>query len=73
MAQEVTDDEVKAKGFEPGTPKFAKAKEELIVAHLNARPKKPAPEEVEPVKAPEPATGPAPLRKALRQPTVRRA
>ena len=37
-----------AKGVEPGTPKWDKAKEEVIAAKLNARPKKPAPEEVPP-------------------------
>jgi hypothetical protein len=68
LAQEITDDEVRAKGVEPGTPKFQKAKEELIVQKLNARPKKPAPEEV-PEPPPEPPqTG---GKKALRQPIVR--
>jgi tRNA nucleotidyltransferase/poly(A) polymerase len=73
MAQEVTDDEVRAKGVEPGTPKWEKAKEEVIAAKLNARPKKPAPEEVPPV-APQPP-GPVPggsLRRAYtRQPSAR--
>ncbi len=68
VAQEVTDDEVRAKGVEPGTPKFQKMKEELIVQRLNARPKKPAPEE-----APEPPPAPPQTggKKALRQPIVR--
>ena len=43
-AQEVTEQEVKAKGGEPGTAKYRKLKEELIAARLNARPKRPAPE-----------------------------
>jgi len=73
MAQEVTDDEVRAKGVEPGTPKWDKAKEEVIAAKLNARPKKPAPEEV-PTPGPQPP-GPVPggsLRRAYtRQPSAR--
>ncbi len=70
LAQEVSDDEVRAKGVEPGTPKFQKVKDEIISQKLNARPKKPAPEEaVEPPAKPEPPqTG---GRKALRQPIVR--
>jgi tRNA nucleotidyltransferase/poly(A) polymerase len=73
MAQEVTDDEVRAKGVEPGTPKWDKAKEEVIAAKLNARPKKPVPEEVPP---PGPQLqGPVPggsLRRAYtRQPSAR--
>jgi hypothetical protein len=68
LAQEVTDDEVRAKGVEPGTPKFQKAKDELIVQKLNARPKKPAPEEVAEPPAEPPQTG---GRKALRQPIAR--
>ncbi len=70
-AQEVSDDEVRAKGVEPGTPKFRKVKEEIIAQRLNARPKKPAPEEAaEPVaRAPEPQQSGG--RKALRQPIVR--
>ncbi|HWR54527.1 MAG TPA: hypothetical protein VN428_25690 [Bryobacteraceae bacterium] len=72
MAQEVTDDEVKAVGVQPGTPKFEKAKLELIGKKLNARPKKPAPEEVEPPPPAPPPTGPAPLRRAYsRQPSAR--
>jgi tRNA nucleotidyltransferase/poly(A) polymerase len=74
MAQEVTDDEVRAaKGVEPGTPKWEKAKEEVIAAKLNARPKKPVPEEVPPV--PPQSPGPVPggsLRRAYtRQPSAR--
>ena len=73
MAQEVTDDEVRAKGVEPGTPKWDKAKEEVIAAKLNARPKKPVPEELPPP-GPQPP-GPVPggsLRRAYtRQPSAR--
>ncbi len=69
MAQEITDEQVRAKGVQPGTPKYEKAREELITAKLNARPKKPVPETPpEPPKPPEP---PGALRKALRQPIVR--
>jgi tRNA nucleotidyltransferase (CCA-adding enzyme) len=68
MAQEITDEDVRGKGVEPGTPKFQKVREELIAAHLNARPKKPV-EEPEPVKPPEPAFPPG--RRPLRQPIVR--
>jgi tRNA nucleotidyltransferase/poly(A) polymerase len=46
LAQEVSDQEVVAQGFEPGTPKFLKAKEQLISSLLNARPKKPTEEVV---------------------------
>ncbi|MEN6606786.1 MAG: hypothetical protein ABFD60_06055 [Bryobacteraceae bacterium] len=50
-AQEVTDADVAATGVEPGTPKFRKAKEELIAARLDGRIRKPA--------APEPEEKPA--------------
>ncbi len=50
-ANEVTDKEVAALGFEPGTPKFVKARKELIAQRLNGRPKKPVP-------PPEPAPAP---------------
>jgi hypothetical protein len=73
MAQEVTDDEVRVKGVEPGSPKWDKVKEEVIAAKLNARPKKPVPEEVPPP-GPQPP-GPVPggsLRRAYtRQPSAR--
>ncbi|HEY3739399.1 MAG TPA: hypothetical protein VGL53_06125 [Bryobacteraceae bacterium] len=47
MAQEVTDAEVLAAnaGLEVGSPKFAKAKAGMIAKRLDARPKKPTPEE----------------------------
>ncbi len=71
LAQEVTDEDVRAAGAVPGTPKYQKVKDELITTKLNARPKKPAP--VEPAEGPQPPE-PAPLgalRKALRQPLAR--
>lgn len=71
-ALEVTDEEVQAAGLQPGTPKFRKAKEEMIVQRLNARPKRPAPEETPEAKPPEPPPpavgGP---KRPLRQPLVR--
>ena len=54
-AQEVTDSDVAATGVAPGTPKFEKAKAEMIAARLDARPKKvppPPPPVEEPVPAP---------------------
>ncbi len=39
-AQEVTDRDVLATGAKPGTPKFQKAREEMILTKLDARPKK---------------------------------
>jgi tRNA nucleotidyltransferase/poly(A) polymerase len=58
-AMEVTDAEVtQASGFEPGHPKFAKARDERINAHLDGRIRKPAPPpEPEPPPTP-PARGP---------------
>jgi tRNA nucleotidyltransferase/poly(A) polymerase len=43
-SQEITDEVVAATGVAAGTPKFAKAKEEMILTRLDSRPKKPAPE-----------------------------
>jgi tRNA nucleotidyltransferase (CCA-adding enzyme) len=55
-ALEISDEAVAQKtGLEPGTPKFLKAKAELIAARLDARPKK-APEAAEPAAS---ATGPS--------------
>ncbi|MBI5085989.1 MAG: CCA tRNA nucleotidyltransferase [Acidobacteria bacterium] len=56
-AVEVTDAEVaEASGLEPGSPKFAKARDERIAARLDGRVRKPAPPpEPEP---PPPARGP---------------
>jgi tRNA nucleotidyltransferase (CCA-adding enzyme) len=45
-AQEVSERDVLATGVKPGTPKFQKTREELILTRLDARPKKiPPPEE----------------------------
>ena len=54
-AQEVTEKDVLATGARPGTPKFQKAREELIVAKLDARPKKVPPPVTPPVTGPAPA------------------
>lgn len=62
---EVTDEAVAATGVPAGTPKFQKAKEEMILARLDARPKKPAPP---PEEAP-----PAPMSSFARGPSVRHA
>src|SRR5579883_1650968 len=43
-SMEITDEMVAATGVAAGTPKFAKAKEEMILTRLDSRPKKPAPE-----------------------------
>jgi tRNA nucleotidyltransferase/poly(A) polymerase len=53
-AQEVTEEQVEAAGHKPGTPKFAKAYAAMVIARLNARPRKVEPE-------PEPAPPPAPM------------
>ena len=47
MAAEVTDEAVEATGVKPGTPKFMKAKAQMIAAILNAKPKKDEAEEEE--------------------------
>jgi tRNA nucleotidyltransferase (CCA-adding enzyme) len=58
-AQEVTEREVAASGVTPGTPKYNKAKEQMIATRLDSRPKKvPVPPEVPVV--PTPGRGPAP-------------
>ena len=44
LSLEITDEMVAATGVAPGTPKFHKAKEEMILTRLDARPKKPPPE-----------------------------
>ena len=53
MAEEVTDEQVAEAGFTKGTPKFAKAKQDMILKHLDARPKK--------VAAPVEAAPPPPM------------
>jgi tRNA nucleotidyltransferase (CCA-adding enzyme) len=62
MAQEVTDAEVEAAGAPPGSPKFDKMRESLIVLRLNARPKK-----VEPEMSAEAPLVPAPRGRPARQ------
>jgi tRNA nucleotidyltransferase (CCA-adding enzyme) len=52
-AQEVTEQEVLATGVQPGTPKFEKARAELVAARLDARPKK-LPPPPPPVETPAP-------------------
>ncbi len=48
-AQEVTERDVVAAGAKPGTPKFQKVREDLILTKLDARPKKiPPPETTAP-------------------------
>ncbi len=71
LSLEVTDEQVRARGAEPGTPAYARVKQELIVARLKARPKRPPAKPPEPEKpeAPEVAPGqPPPLRKPLTRP-----
>jgi tRNA nucleotidyltransferase/poly(A) polymerase len=63
-AQEITEETVAASGVTPGTPKFQRAKEQLILARLDARPKKPAP-------PPEPP--PPPMSGFARGPGLRHA
>jgi tRNA nucleotidyltransferase (CCA-adding enzyme) len=65
MSQEVTDEMVAAAGVVPGTPKFLKTKDEMILKHLDARPKK-----VEPPPEPPP---PPPMSSFARGPGVRHA
>ena len=62
---EVTDEMVAATGAAPGTPKFHRTKEQMILTRLDARPKKPAPE-------PEPPPAP-PMSSFARGPSVRHA
>lgn len=66
MSLEITDEMVAATGVAPGTPKFKKAKEEMILKHLDARPKKVAP-------PPEPPPPPPPMSGFARGSGVRRA
>jgi tRNA nucleotidyltransferase/poly(A) polymerase len=65
-ALEVTDEMVAASGVAAGTPKFQRAKEEMILKTLDARPKKPAP-------APEPPPPPPPTSSFARGPSIRHA
>jgi tRNA nucleotidyltransferase/poly(A) polymerase len=66
MSQEVTNEMVAAAGAVVGTPKFAKAKQEMILKHLDARPKKVAP-------PPEPPPPPPPMSGFARGSGPRRA
>jgi len=66
MALEVTDEAVSATGATPGTPKFQRAKEEMILTRLDARPKKVAP-------APEPLPPPPPMSGFVRGSGMRQA
>jgi len=61
---EVTDEMIAATGVQPGSPKFQRAREEMILARLDARPKKPAPE-------PEAAPPPPPMSSFARGPGPR--
>jgi tRNA nucleotidyltransferase (CCA-adding enzyme) len=47
LAQEVTEEQVTATGVKPGTPRFEKAFRNMLITHLNARPKKVPPPEPE--------------------------
>ena len=60
MVQEITPEEWATIEPKPGTPKYAKARDEFISEVLNRKPKKPVEEEVPPptaVPVPEPAMG----------------
>ncbi|MGI8742444.1 MAG: hypothetical protein ACR2NN_07700 [Bryobacteraceae bacterium] len=57
MSLEVTERDVIAAGGQPGTPKYAKLRDELIAKHLDARPKKVPP----PVEEPPPPPPPPPV------------
>jgi hypothetical protein len=56
----------RAAGVKPGTPKFQRAKEEMILTRLDARPKKVAP-------APEPLPPPPPMSGFVRGSGMRQA
>jgi tRNA nucleotidyltransferase/poly(A) polymerase len=58
-AQEVTEKDVIERGAQPGTPKFAKLRHEMIAARLDARPKKVAVEELPPPASPGPGRPPS--------------
>ncbi len=55
-ALEITDEMVAAAGVTPGTPKFQRTKDEMIVTRLDARPKKAA-ASPEPIPPPPPMSG----------------
>ena len=56
---EISDKEVEAAGARPGTPKFARLKEEMVAARLDGRTKKPAPPEPPPPPPPGPRGRPS--------------
>jgi tRNA nucleotidyltransferase (CCA-adding enzyme) len=64
-SQEVTDEMVALTGVAPGTSKFQKTKEDMILKHLDARPKK--------VEAPPEPPPPPPMSSFARGPGVRHA
>jgi len=64
-SQEVTDEMVALTGAVPGTPKFQRTKEEMILKHLDARPKK--------VEPPPEVPPPPPMSSFARGPGVRHA
>ena len=63
MADEVTDEMVAAAGAPKGSPKFAKTRSDLILKHLDARPKK-VPPPPEPPPPPTSAFARGPIRRA---------
>jgi tRNA nucleotidyltransferase/poly(A) polymerase len=65
LSQEITDEAVALTGVTPGTPKFHRAKEEMILKHLDARPKK--------VEPPPETPPPPPMSSFARGPGVRHA
>lgn len=67
LAMEITDEQVRARCEETGSRDYEKVKQELIVARLNARPKKPAPppEPETPIEPQPPPGQRPPLRKPL--------
>jgi tRNA nucleotidyltransferase (CCA-adding enzyme) len=72
-AQEVTEREVAATGVKPGTPKFQKAREEMILTKLDARPKKiPPPVEAPPSGPGAPGPGRGPMAGPGRAPAMAR-
>jgi tRNA nucleotidyltransferase (CCA-adding enzyme) len=56
-AEEITDAVVREHGGTPGSPKYAKIKNELITARLDSRPRKVVPLEVAPAPPPPPPPG----------------
>jgi tRNA nucleotidyltransferase/poly(A) polymerase len=66
MSQEITDEMVVEAGGVAGSPKFKKLKQEMVLKHLDARPKKVAP-------PPEPPPPPPPMSGFARGSGVRRA